>query len=79
VVDILAKPFSWMEKLNRKSAALSMFRVKMEKFKAQGMDAEEAYRKSFSYSQDFVYKTHYLMTKANLPSMAAGGTWAPNS
>ncbi|RPJ38114.1 MAG: PLxRFG domain-containing protein, partial [Deltaproteobacteria bacterium] len=73
VVDILAKPFSWMEKLNRKSAALSMFRVKMEKFKAQGMNAEEAYRKSFSYSQDFVYKTHYLMTKANLPSMAAGG------
>ena len=36
VVDILAKPFSWMEKLNRKSAALSMFRVKMEKYQRAG-------------------------------------------
>jgi len=23
---------------------------------------DEAYQKAFSYSQDFVYKTHYLMT-----------------
>lgn len=34
---------------------------------------EEAYQKAFSYSQGFVYKTHYLMTKANFPSMAASG------
>ena len=37
------------------------------------MKAEEAYRKAFDESEDFVYKTHYLMTKANLPSVAAGG------
>jgi hypothetical protein len=73
VVDILSKPFSWMEKLNRKSAALAMFRVKIEKDKGQGMNEEEAYRKAFDKAQDFVYKTHYLMTKANLPSIAAGG------
>lgn len=73
VVDILSKPFSWMEKLNRKSAALAMFRVKIEKDKGQGMNEEEAYRKAFEEAQDFVYKTHYLMTKANLPSITAGG------
>ena len=73
VADILGKPFSWMEQLNRKSAALAMFRVKHEKYLGQGMKAEEAYRKAFDESEDFVYKTHYLMTKANLPSVAAGG------
>ena len=73
VADILGMPFSWMEQLNRKSAALAMFRVKHEKYLGQGMKAEEAYRKAFDESEDFVYKTHYLMTKANLPSVAAGG------
>ena len=33
----------------------------------------EAYRQAFEDAQDFVYKTHYLMTKANLPSVAGGG------
>ena len=73
IADILGKPFSWMEQLNRKSAALAMFRVKHEKYLGQGMKSEEAYRKAFDESEDFVYKTHYLMTKANLPSVAAGG------
>ena len=41
--------------------------------KGQGVPEDKAYRKAFSESQNFVYKTHYLMTKANLPSMAAGG------
>jgi hypothetical protein len=45
-----------------------MFR---EKFKSYTSD--EAYRKAFEEAQDFVYKTHYLMTKANLPSITAGG------
>ena len=35
VVDILSKPFSWMEKLNRKSAALAMFREKYRSYSAQ--------------------------------------------
>ena len=74
VVDILSKPFSWMEKLNRKSAALAMFREKYKSFSSNmSYASEEAYRKAFDAAQDFVYKTHYLMTKANLPSMAAGG------
>ena len=73
VTDMLATPFSWMERLNRKSAALAMFRVKHEKYLAQKMDPEKAYRKAFDDAQNFVYKTHYLMTKANLPSVAAGG------
>ena len=50
-----------------------MFRVKHEKYLAQKMDPEKAYHKAFDDAQNFVYKTHYLMTKANLPSVAAGG------
>jgi hypothetical protein len=37
------------------------------------MPAEDAYKKAFSAAETFVYKTHYLMTKANLPSWASGG------
>jgi len=73
VVDILSKPFSWMEKLNRKSAALAMFREKYRYSSNKTYTAEEAFHKAFEEAQDFVYKTHYLMTKANLPSIAAGG------
>ena len=76
VVDILAKPFSWMEKLNRKSAALAMFREKYRSYISHTDTdtlSEEAYRKALEEAQDFVYKTHYLMTKANLPSITAGG------
>jgi N12 class adenine-specific DNA methylase len=74
ITDILSKPFSWMEKLNRKSAALAMFREKYRSYLSnKTYTSEQAYRKAFSDSQDFVYKTHYLMTKANLPSVAAGG------
>lgn len=73
VVDILAKPFSWMEMFNRKSAALAMFRVKHQQYLDAKMPAGEAYRKAFEDAERYVYKTHYLMTKANLPSLAAGG------
>ena len=71
--DILSKPFSWMERLSRKSAALAMFRVKHEKYLAQGVNEEDACRKGFDESKDFVYRTHYLMSRSNLPSVAAGG------
>jgi hypothetical protein len=74
VVDILSKPFSWMEKLNRKSAALAMFRGKYRSYSSnKTYTPEEAFQKAFADAQDFVYKSHYLMTKANLPSMVAGG------
>jgi N12 class adenine-specific DNA methylase len=76
VTDILSKPFSWMERLNRKAAALAMFRHKYASYlSATHTDtfSGEAYRKAFEDAQDFVYKTHYLMTKANLPSVAADG------
>jgi hypothetical protein len=35
--------------------------------------AGKGLHKAFDDAQNFVYKTHYLMTKANLPSVAAGG------
>ena len=73
ITQLLATPFSWIERLNRRSAALAMFRVAYEKALGRGKNKEEAYKAAFAKAEDFVYKTHYLMTKANLPSMAAGG------
>ncbi len=73
VIDLLAKPFSLMEVFNRKSAALTMFREKYARALKAGIDQAAAYERAFNDAQDFVYKTHYLMTKANLPSVAAGG------
>jgi hypothetical protein len=65
VFDILAMPFSKMEIWNRRSAALATFRV----YRSQGLSFEESIEKS----KDFIYDTHYLMTKANLPHAARGG------
>ncbi len=73
VIDFLAKPFSLMEIFNRKSAALTMFREKYARYIKAKVDPVQAYRRAFDDAQDFVYKTHYLMSKANLPSVAAGG------
>jgi len=50
-----------------------MFRVKYDQALKSGKKAEEAYKSAFDDAQDYVYKVHYLMTKANLPSVAAGG------
>ena len=73
VTEMLATPFSWIERLNRRSAALAMFRVTYEKVLARGKGKEEAYQAAFAKAEHYVYKTNYLMTKANLPSVAAGG------
>ena len=39
VIDILGKPFSWIERFNRKSAALAMFRVKYDQALKSGQRA----------------------------------------
>jgi hypothetical protein len=65
VSRIMAYPFSQMEIFNRRAAALAGFRS----FRDQGMNYEEAVSKA----RDFIYDTHYLMTKANLPHAARGG------
>ncbi len=79
VVDFLAKPFSLIEIFNRKSSALVMFRAKYAQYRAAKIDEENAYRRAFAEAEDFVYKTHYLMSKANLPSVAAGGDTAAHA
>lgn len=73
ITQMLATPFSWIERLNRRSAALAMFRVAYDNALSRGKPKEDAYKAAFTKAEDYVYKTHYLMTKANLPSMAAGG------
>jgi hypothetical protein len=65
LVDAMGWTFSHMERFNRKSAALAMFRVQTKK----GASYDEAFDKA----KEFVYDTHYLMTKANDPQWAAGG------
>ena len=67
LVDLLATPFSGMEIFNRKSAFLTMFRVARNE---QKLSYDEALEKA----RDYVYDTHYLFGKANLPSWARSGT-----
>ena len=64
IVYYASVPFSGMETFNRKSAGLARFRAA----RAQGLSFEEATQKA----QDFIFDTHYLMGKANMPSFAAG-------
>ena len=73
ITQLLGTPFSWIEKMNRRSSALASFRVYYDKAIQSGKTKEEAYKAAFAKAEDFVYKTQYLMTKANLPSLAAGG------
>ncbi|MCZ7406267.1 MAG: PLxRFG domain-containing protein, partial [Candidatus Methanoperedens sp.] len=65
VSEIISAPFSKAEIFNRRSAALAAFRV----YKDQGLNFEE----SLGKIRDFIDKTHYLMTKANLPHAMRGG------
>ena len=65
VSQILAAPFSKMEIFNRRSAALARYRLAQE----QGLNFEQSLEKV----TDFIYNTHYLMTKANLPHAARSG------
>lgn len=65
VFDILSYPFSKMEIFNRRSAVLATYRV----YTAKGFGYEETKAKI----ANFIWDTHYLMTKANLPHAARGG------
>lgn len=65
--QVLATPFSGMEVFNRESASLAMFRVmRYEKGKS--------YQEAFDAARDYVYNTHYLYGKSNLPAWARAGT-----
>ncbi len=67
LLDILALPFSLAERFNRRAAALAMYRVARNE---QKLSLEE----SMDKARDFVYDTHFLYGRANLPSWARGGT-----
>jgi len=67
-LEILSLPFSAVEIFNRKTAALSMYRVARRE---QGLSHEEATQKA----QDFILQTQFAYGKANAPElMRSGGT-----
>ena len=65
--QVLATPFSGMEVFNRESASLAMFRV-------MRYEKNASYKEAFDAARDYVYNTHYLYGKSNLPAWARGGT-----
>lgn len=65
--QVLATPFSGMEVFNRESASLAMFRV-------MRYEKNVSYKEAFDAARDYVYNTHYLYGKSNLPAWARGGT-----
>lgn len=66
-VDFFGKPFTGMEVFNRNSAFLAMYRVART-------EMEMSHEQAFEKARDFVYDTHYLVGKANLPGWARGGS-----
>jgi hypothetical protein len=71
-IQILGMPFSAMEIFNRKSAGLAMFRVYMEHLKNEP-NVEKRYQLSMEKAKEYIYNTHYMMGRENLPRYAAGG------
>lgn len=65
--QVLATPFSGMEVFNRESASLAMFRV-------MRYEKNVSYKEAFDAARDYVYNTHYLYGKSNLPAWARGGS-----
>jgi len=65
--QVLATPFSGMEVFNRESASLAMFRVMRN-------EKGKSYQEAFDAARDYVYNTHYLYGKSNLPAWARAGT-----
>ncbi len=66
IIDIASFPFSGMEKLNRKTALLAMFRTARE----SGMSYEDA----FYQAKWFVRQAHYAYGRSNLPQLLREGT-----
>jgi len=64
ISELLSYPFSQVEIFNRRAAARASFRV----FREQGQNYEEAVKST----RDFINKTHFLMTKANVPHSMRG-------
>lgn len=72
-VGMLAKPFSWMEIKNREAAFLAMYREAKTKYLKMNMTNDNARTAAFADAKAFVYDTHYLLGKMNLPAWARGG------
>jgi hypothetical protein len=79
-MSVLATPFSKMEMFNRQSAALTRFRPALEiakkkvgtKIDGEVFTEKDAFNEAFNSARDYVYDTHYAMSKANLPLLAQG-------
>lgn len=67
LLNVLALPFAGMERFNRKAAALAMFRVAR-------YEKKMSYEESLGKARDFVYDTHFLYGKSNLPSWTRAAT-----
>lgn len=69
VVRVMAYPFSQAEMFNRKSAGLAMFRAMSDLgYENNGLGSTAG-----KMAEEFIYQTHYLMGKSNLPDWARGG------
>ena len=68
IITAISIPFSEMEIFNRKSAFLAMFRAARQ----HGI----SYPQAIAQAKRFVYQTHYLYGKANLPEPLRGASSA---
>jgi hypothetical protein len=73
VFDIAALPFATIEKYNRTTSGLAMFRVALEHYKSTGLTEAQAIEKATEDALHFINLVHYPIGKHNLPIPAQAG------
>jgi hypothetical protein len=74
--DILAMPFASVEKFNRVTSGLAMFRVALKHYTTNKKESEghgEAVAQATADANKFINDVHYPIGKHNLPMLAQGG------
>lgn len=73
--DVLATPFSMVEKFNRITSGIAMFEVAINNYKKDPtLDWEAVYEKATYDANEFIDRVHYAIGKHNLPIPAQSGT-----
>lgn len=73
VFDVMATPFASVEKFNRVTSGLAMFRTALEYYKSKGMSHDKAVEKATEDAHVFINNVHYPIGKHNLPLPAQTG------